>query len=329
MANKITETPEGYLLLDEMGEVLKNLTVELDKEFTDDPIIDDSEKFITAMYNDGDTGEYFCLFNSYGNLVKTGLSGINYVPNRDEFIVLVNENGDSEVREYRSGGGDYWGVIDSDGSYVIDPKFDDTIEYSEKFDIYFIDKHILIDGESIGFVDKYELRTLNGEFNSELVKFQHGNKYGLLSTEGIVLTAEYDSLDEIEDLDFLIISKDNKKAIFNCINHVKSDFIFEFVSNYPVGMDKTESFITKINGLYGRSSIDDSGNLIEKMPHIYADVKRIVSQGYFTEGFIFQESSTKKYILYDQSLSEIQIDQSETEEAALENYKRLIESIPV
>jgi hypothetical protein len=330
MANRIIDSPEGYLLLDESGDVLKNLTSELEYEIHEEPIIFIDEGYIQARYSDNFSGEYWCLFGLQGHLIKKGLSDIfKYIPNRDEFIVIVNENGDSEVLEYTRGGADYWAVIDSNGSYVIGPEFTDEIEYFPKFDLYICDRNIYYEGEFIGCLDKNEDMSFNEQHDINIVMFQHQKKFGLLSTEGIILPAEYDNISEIEDTDFRILTKGKKKAIYNCENKTKSDFIFEFVSSYPVGIDDKESFITKINGLYGRSSIDDSGKHIEKLPHIYKDVKRIVSQRYLTEGFIFQESSTNKFIVFDHSFFEIQFDSSETEEEALERYKSLIESVPV
>lgn len=300
------ESPDGYLLLDEEGKVVKNLTAELEYVIHEEPIIYMDEGYIEAVYSDNFSGEYRCLFSMNGCLIKKGLTEIyKYIPNRDEFIVIANENGDSEVLEYKRGGDDYLGVIDSSGSYVIGPEFTNEIIYSPMFDIYVCDRNIYYDSEFIGFLADNKDISFNEQNDINIIKFQHEKKFGLLSTEGIILSAEYDSISEIEDSDFRILTRGLKKAIYNVKSQIKSDFIFDFVSNYLDIGENENSFITKINGLYGMYSIDDTGQFVEKLSAEYDNILEIEDSDFriLTKGgkkAIYNiESQVKSDLIFD------------------------------
>jgi hypothetical protein len=351
--NSLICDDDQYFVVNADGDLIRNLSEELGEMLTD-ATLDTTYNYIEGQY-----GIYTCLFDDDGHLIKAGLTEIiKYIPQRDEFIVTVNVEGDSDVAEYRGGGDDYWGVIDSSGQYVVEPRYDGGIKYFADFDFYLCDNFICLNGEFIGELDAGIDIDTNG---SKIKTFRSANKFGLISTDGILLDAHYDFIHEIDissilllgmgqkvgiydyekkntpeiiydeikvinDTDecYLILTRDGKKAIYDYEKNRLTEFSFDRVSENNTWFILGDfAFFTQINGLYGMVSLTDDTKHRVRIPHIFQTLKYI---GFRKQqlGLIGLNSKTSRYEVFDDCLESIYSIEEASEEAALEKFKELI-----
>jgi hypothetical protein len=352
--NSIIINDDEYFLANAKGDVIRNLSKELGEMLTD-ATIDSTYNYIQGEYD-----IYNCLFDDNGSLIKAGLTEIiDYIPQRDEFIVIVNEEGDSEVVEYRRGGDNYWGVIDSGGKYVVEPRYDDKIEYFDDFDFYLCDNDdIYYSDEIIGKLDN----SIDIDNNGNKIKlFKSADKFGIISTDGILLTPQYDLIydvdmssvllltlgkklgiydyekkntpefiyDEIKpinDIDecYLILTRNEKKAIYDYEKNRITEFLFDHVShNNAWWLFDKYVFHTQINELNGMVSLTDDGKHKTRIPNIFQTLKYI---SYETQnlGLIGLNSKTNRYEAFNHYLERIDSIEENSEEASLEEFKKLL-----
>jgi hypothetical protein len=351
--NSLICNDENYYVVNANGDIIRNLTEELGEMLTD-ATIDSAYNYIEGQYD-----IYSCLFDDNGRLIKAGLTEIiKYIPQRDEFIVTVNEEGDSDVAQYRGGGDDYWGVIDSSGQYVVEPRYGGRIEYFADFDFYLCDNVIYLNGELVGELDA----SIDIDTEGHKIKlFKRASKFGLISIDGILLDARYDFISDVDtssllllrmgyklgiydyekkntpefiydeikvinDTDecYLILTQDGKKAIYDYEKNRLTEFLFDQVSENNTWFSYGEfAFYTQVNGLYGMVSLTDATKHRVRIPHIFQTLKYI-GFGNRQLGLIGLNLKTSRFEVFDDSLESIESIEEGSEEAALEKFKELL-----
>ena len=261
MGNKIVEVTEdngevSQYLKDNKGKTIKNLNKEADENLYEATIDD---KFIYAEYNDSLGNPFSAIFNgSNGNLIKKGINIEIFIPEREEFIITTNSEGD----DFR---GDYpisskyscrFAVINKYGDYVIQPDWE-VIEHIAD-GIYLCNENSYYNGS---------------EFLGTLIK-DYGNEMLLENEQGYLLfnkikgqsTEKFEKIFkgeiQIGDLICFIAIKNGKYGVVDSIGKKIIEFKYDWIDE-DFYLDEHAVLILKKDKIFKLIKISESAEVVD------------------------------------------------------------------
>lgn len=258
MKNKIVEVTDDsgnvtHHLKNSKGKTIVVLDTVAD-EILSEVIICDG--FIEASYVDRLGSEFRILFNINGQLLKKGILSIEeYISERNEFIITINSEGDDFTADYliQSSYDEYFAVIDSNGSYIIQPLLG-KIEFIAG--LYQLEKENYYKGsEFVG--------NLIDDFGDEmLMKNEQG--YYFYNTLKQNFTERYDSISkkdiQIGDCIYFIAKKNGKFGIIDTSGKRLVEFNYDWIDE-DFDSDENITLIVKKDNRFSLITINESAEV--------------------------------------------------------------------
>jgi hypothetical protein len=298
ITEKIEDNASKHLLVNEIDETIAHLEEVLGEEYLEDVTpTHEGSFFIECSFTNYNDTDCKALLNSKGKIIKKGfLELIEVIPNKNYFIITTN----SEVDEDYSVDDDYeaWGVIDSTGDYVVEPKFY-KIAYLADFNLFLCDGKILYNPneiEEIGYYDE-KIETEN------LISFSVNSKMGLYSKRGILLEALYEDIRLTESNDIVILKKEMKVSIYHWKTKSRIEVPFDSIKPKMHSLNGMICFVALKEKKYG--IINELGNTIVNFNFLAINEKSIINVVELVNGkevfptyFIAREYLSDNYCVY-------------------------------